>query len=286
MANSTADSSFGTYGLENELSGYRTISSGAIFSFVMGLLSALMFVDTNFFFFPLLGIIFGISSLNKIKRLSDIYSGLKMAQFGIGLSLVFSVTSFATGYAYKFTLVKQATAYAKSLEEVLNTGRAEDMIYLRVPPSQRGDYTPDRLVAERIANGQEGKMQLETEMKPLQDIMALRANSGAKYVLEEIEGSGYDRLTPYAFARFSITPASATHAHEHKEGEDDHDHDHAHEASAGEPTLLMVEVKAEFHEGEKKWYLNEVIFPYKKNTAKLKEAPADDGHGHAGGHGH
>ena len=43
----------------------------------------------------------------------------------------------------------------------------------------------------------------------------------------------------------------------------------------------MIEVKAEFDKGEKKWHINEVIFPYKKNSAKLKEAPADDGHGHS-----
>lgn len=275
MANSTADSSFGTYGLENELSGYKSVSGAAVFSNILGVMSALMFIDLKFFFIPLLGLIIGFSALRKIRKYPDIYSGLKMAQAGIGLSIVCIAMSVTTSYAYHFTLQRDATAYAKSLEEVLNSGRPEDFIYLRVPPSQRGDYTPDKLVAERIAAGQEGKMQLETELKPLQDIIELRKQSQSKYVMEAIEASGFDRLTPYAFVRYSITPAS-NHAHDHKEGEE---HDHA--AESQEPTLLMIEVKAEFDKGEKKWHINEVIFPYKKNSAKLKEAPADDGHGHS-----
>lgn len=274
MANSTADSSFATYGLENELSGYRSVNVGAVFSLIFGLLSALMFVDLKFFFIPLLGLIFGILALRKIRRYVDVYSGLKMAQTGVGLSVIFSISSFATSYAYQFINKRDATAYAQSLVEVLNTGTPEQFVYLRVPPSQRGDYTPEKLVAERIAGGQEGKMAMENELKPLQDIVELRKKSNQKYVLEGIENSGFDRLTPYAFARYSIN-APMEVLHEHEEGDD-----HAHPAPSNEPTFVMFEIKAEFENGEKKWHINEVIFPYKKNTAKLKEAPADDGHGH------
>ena len=75
MANSTADSSFTTSGLENELSGYKAISGSAIFSAIMGGLSALMFVDWKFIFVPLLAIFFGATALRRINRYADIYTG-------------------------------------------------------------------------------------------------------------------------------------------------------------------------------------------------------------------
>lgn len=312
MANSTADSSFSTYGLENELSGYKAINGAAIFSAIMGVVSLLMFVDTNFFFVPLLAIVFGILALRRIKRFPDVYTGLKMAQAGIGLAVIFSLVAFSIGFAYQFTLNSDAKSYANSLAEVIKTRRPEELLFLKVPESQRGDLTPDKLVAQRLEGGVEGKMSVETDLKPLKQIVADREAPGATVAFDQIELAGYDKLTPFAFLRYSISGGTAA-PHEHKEGEahdhkdgdghehkegDGHDHKdgdghehkegdgHDHDApvasvTSGEPKYLMIQIKGEKHKGKNAWYISDIVYPYKKGTATPKVEAVDDGHGHA-----
>lgn len=311
MANSTADSSFSTYGFENELSGYKAINGAAIFSIVMGVASLLMFVDTNFFFVPLLAVVFGALALRRIKKFPEVYTGLKMAQAGIGLSVLFSLVAFSIGFAYQFNLNKDAQAYADSLADVIKSRRPEELLFLKVPESQRGDLTPDKLIAQRMEGGVEGKMSVETDLKPLKQIVADRESPGASLAFDQIELAGYDKLTPFAFLRYSISGGSAPHehkegeAHDHKEG-DGHDHKegeaHVHKdgdghehkegdghdhsaptatASSTEPKYLMIQIKGEKHKGKNAWYISDIVYPYKKGTATPKVEAVDDGHGHA-----
>ncbi len=302
MANSTADSSFSTYGFENELSGYKAINGAAIFSAIMGAASLLMFVDTYFFFVPLLAVLFGILALRRIKRFPDVYTGLKMAQAGIGLAVLFSLVSLSISFAYQFTLNKNAQAYADSLTDVLKARRPEELLFLKVPESQRGDLTPDKLVAQRLEGGVEGKMSVETDLKPLKQIVADREAPGASVAFDQIELAGYDKLTPFAFLRYSISGGAAPHehkegeAHDHKEGDghdhkdgDGHDHKegdgHDHSApvasaTSGEPKYVMIQIKGEKHKGRNAWYISDIVYPYKKGTATPKVEAVDDGHGH------
>lgn len=282
MANSTADSSFSTYGLENELSGYKAVSGSAIFSAVMGALSGLMFVDWSFAFIPVLAVIFGILALRRISQMSSYYTGQKIAQAGIGMAFLFSLLSVASSFAYQFSLNSSAGGYAKSLGDTLKTARPEDLLFLRIPPSQRGDLTPDKALAERLASsGPEGKLALDQELKPLQDVSSAIKKAGGQITFERLERVGYDKLTPFAVSLFSVPAATAPAAHDHKPGEThDHDHDHAATPATG-PQLLMMLLKAEKSDAGSKWYITEVVFPYKAGTAKIKEEKVDDGHGHA-----
>ncbi len=295
MANSTADSSYATYGLENELTGYKALSGAAIFSAAMGLLSLLMFVDSNFFFIPLLAVFFGFKALRKIKKYPDTFTGLKLAQSGIGLAIVFTLVSFSIGIAYQYILNKDVRSYGESLAEVLKTRRAEDILFLRLPESQREELTPDKFVAQRLESGPEGKMALETELKPIQLLVSERDASGTNLAFDQVEMAGYDKLTPFAFLRYSVSGGTAAHdhkegdghdhkegdGHDHKEGEANHDdHDHADHAD-GEPKYAMVQIKAEKAKGKTSWYISEFVYPYKKGSAKPKAEAVDDGHGHA-----
>jgi len=279
MANSTADSSFSTYGLENELSGYKAVSGSAIFSAILGLFSGLMFVDWSFAFIPALAVVFGALALRNIKRMPDYYTGQKIAQAGIGMGFLFSLLAVASGYAFQVSLNSSAGGYAKSLADTMKTARAEDLLFLRIPPSQRGDLTPDKALAERLASsGPEGKLALDQEMKPLQDVAEAIKKAGGQIKFERMERVGYDKLTPFAVSVYTVSAATAAAAHDHKPGEE-HDHDHAPAATG--PQLLMMLLKAEKTDTGKKWYITEVVFPYKAGTAKIKEEKVDDGHGHA-----
>jgi len=172
-----------------------------------------------------------------------------------------------------------------------------------VPESQRGDLTPDKLVAQRLEGGVEGKMSVETDLKPLKQIVADREAPGASVAFDQIELAGYDKLTPFAFLRYSISGGAATHehkegeAHDHKEGDghdhkdgDGHDHkegdghDHAApaaSATSNEPKYVMIQIKGEKNKGKNSWYISDIVYPYKKGTAAPKAEAVDDGHGHA-----
>ncbi|MCY2935034.1 MAG: DUF4190 domain-containing protein [Planctomycetota bacterium] len=275
MANSTADSSFTTSGLENELTGYKAVSGSAIFSAFMGVCSAFMFLDRAFFFVPLLAIYFGFTSLRRIQRYPDIYTGQKIAQSGIGLAVIFTLVSVAISAAYQMTLTNEVTSYSKSVEEVLRTKSAEELLFLKLPTSQRGpEVTPEKLAAERIEGGPEAKIRHDNEMKPLRDIIAARNVPGADISFKGIELAGYDKLTPFAFALFNITGPEP--AHDHKDGEE---HDHSSD-SKNEPRFAMVEIKAEKIDGKFSWYIAQLHYPYKRGTAQVKSEKVDDGHGH------
>lgn len=278
MANSTADSSFSTYGLENELSGYKAVSGSAIFSAILGVFSGLMFVDWSFAFIPALALIFGLLAIRNIKRMPDYYTGQKIAQAGIGMGFLFSLMAVASSYAFQVSLNSSAGGYARSLGDTMKTARAEDLLFLRIPPSQRGDLTPDKALAERLASsGPEGKLALDQELKPLQDVADAVKKAGGQITFDRLERVGYDKLTPFAVSVYNVAAPAAPVAHDHKPGED-HDHD---PASATGPQLLMMLLKAEKTETGKKWYITEVVFPYKAGSAKIKEEKVDDGHGHA-----
>lgn len=280
MANSTADSSFSTYGLENELSGYKAVSGSAIFSAILGVFSGLMFVDWSFAFIPALALIFGVLAIRNIKRMPDYYTGQKIAQAGIGMGFLFSLLAVASSYAFQVSLNSSAGGYARSLGDTMKTARAEDLLFLRIPPSQRGDLTPDKALAERLASsGPEGKLALDQELKPLQDVADAVKKAGGQITFDRLERVGYDKLTPFAVSVYNVAAPTAPAAHDHKPGED-HDHDHAPAGATG-PQLLMMLLKAEKTETGKKWYITEVVFPYKAGTAKIKEEKVDDGHGHA-----
>jgi hypothetical protein len=239
-------------------------------------------------------VFFGFKALRKIKMYPNTFTGLKLAQAGIGLAVVFTLVSFCIGIAYQFILNKDVRSYGESLAEVLKTRRAEDILFLRLPESQREEMTPDKFVAQRLESGPEGKMALDTELKPIQALVAERDASGANLVFDQIEIAGYDKLTPYAFLRFSVSGGSAAHdhkkadghdhkegdGHDHKEGEAHDDHDHA-AGAPGEPKYAMIQIKAEKSNGKSSWYISEFVYPYKKDSAKPKAEAVDDGHGHA-----
>lgn len=278
MANSTADSSFSTYGLENELSDYKSISGSAIFSVIMGGLSSLMFVDWGFAFIPVLAILFGLLAMRNIKRAPDLYAGQKIAQAGIGLGFLFSLLAVASGLAFDIMLKNDANAYAATLADTLKTARPEDLMFLRIPPSQRGDLTPDKSMAERLASsGREGKMGIEQEMAPLRNITEAVKKAGGKVDFDRVERVGYDKLTPYAVTVYSVTLPQEEH--DHKPGEE---HDHSQPELTGKQQIMVL-IKADRSEGGRKWYLTEMAYPYKSGTAQIKAEAIDDGHGHGGG---
>jgi hypothetical protein len=78
--------------VDNDYLDYKTLSSAAVASLVLGILSLLAFLHPWFAAIPLLGLIFGFVAIRGIRANSDEFTGMPVAKAGLLLSLVFGVT--------------------------------------------------------------------------------------------------------------------------------------------------------------------------------------------------
>ncbi len=80
---------------------YRALSTAAVASLIVGLLSSLAIFDWSLVAIPLIGVMASAFALWKVKKHSDELSGLALARAGLWLSLVFLVVGPARlAYVY------------------------------------------------------------------------------------------------------------------------------------------------------------------------------------------
>lgn len=70
---------------------YRALSTSAVASLIVGVLSSLAFLDWTLAIVPVIGVALALTSLRKIRRDSDELTGSGLATSGLALSLVFGV---------------------------------------------------------------------------------------------------------------------------------------------------------------------------------------------------
>jgi len=70
---------------------YRAVSSAAVASLIVGLLSALALLDWPLVALPVIGVAFGLYAMTSVKRRSDELSGAGLARAGFLLSLAFAI---------------------------------------------------------------------------------------------------------------------------------------------------------------------------------------------------
>ena len=110
---------------------YRALSTSAVASLIVGLLSCLAFLDWTLVAIPVIGVPLSLLSLAKIKRRGNELTGLGLAKTGLALSLLFVVLgpSWLT-YQYVTELPEgyQRISYAELQPEAAQAGQ-------QVPPS-------------------------------------------------------------------------------------------------------------------------------------------------------
>ena len=77
---------------------YRSLTAGAVGSFICGILSILTVIHWIFAVFPFMGIILGLYSVRKILSASEVLSGVGLASAGVALSFLFSAIGFSCLY--------------------------------------------------------------------------------------------------------------------------------------------------------------------------------------------
>lgn len=268
--------------IENEIPTYRAISSLAITSLGLGLVSALSFTDLWWLITAGLAVVLGIWADFRIRRMSDVLTGRSYAHAGIALGAVFGIA--AAGYSYWSSRVLYADArrFGLVLEQTLNTSRktepvdTADVIWYMIPPGMRKAITPAdaRVRIQQLAKETEKFSDMDSKLRQM---CSEAGKDDIKFV--EVENAFFQELDTFALIVYRI---GENDGHEHKEGAE-----HQHKESPGAPERegfdhAMIRVKG-VQEGRRyKWYVDHIYYPYVRQTyTHVPAKPKDDGHGHA-----
>jgi hypothetical protein len=247
--------------IENEIPAYRAVSPVAIVSTLLGLASVLCFADLSFYFLPVLAIVTGAWAIRKIHRFSDVLTGVKFAQTGIVLALIFSISSATMNFVQTSLRARGADAFARKYIKTLNTRSLDDALWYKLPPTARRGVSP-RDARESWEKQKAQPAPGEDSANPILVLHSkLKGPPERQLEFVEIEMHGVDRLTPIALAVAKLTG----------------------DPNSTAPGDGYVGVTLKALEGDVKpnaWYVDNVIFPYTPKSFVAKAPPIDDGHGH------
>ncbi len=250
--------------IENEFPTYRAISPQAVVSLVFGAVSVLCFMHWFFLVFAVAAIVLGAYADRKIQRVPDVLTGRGLAQLGIALGLVFSVSALTIALVQDVILLRSAQRFARTYQNTLKDGPIENAYWYHQNPLAR-----KTLSVEEAAKALKKSDPRMFEMS-MAELVALkkRLDSSPKpeFHFVKIENHGLEGLNAIASALYKV--------HGPESGTNPDNEEFALVILRGQPINRRYE-----------WAVESVKFPYKPNSFVPEEKPVDDGHGHApGGH--
>jgi len=252
--------------IENEFPTYRAISRGAVFALLFGIMSLACFADPWYFLaIPIIAIVTGVLADRRIQRYPDILTGRNLAQAGIGMALIFSLSALTLSTVQRYIYAKSASRFAERYVEVLQKGGLGDMLYYAVDPKHRSSTTPEKLLEmarTKESDPAKGEM-ADMRNAPYKRIMGRLSSGGDQHVeFIRIENVGMAEDKPFALALFKI-------------------HGPTSKAYTEEEQYIGVALKSLNDGSEDPWWVDEIQFPYKPATYAPAAKAVDDGHGHA-----
>jgi hypothetical protein len=245
--------------IENELPSYRAVSALAVTSMVFGALTIFSFADIWFLGFGVLAIVLGVLAQRKIRRFPDLLTGKGMAQVGIALGLVFSVSAATISETQSLKIRQSAMNFSRQYTRILNSSNLAQATWYRLPYASRKVQTAEEFLSEITKQSARDPMMGETYTGPIKAIQRRVQEQGWSIRLLELERYGYDRLTPFAFACLELTPPAGS------------------KGNATEHALL--ELRSDEHARALNWHVQEMVYPYTPKSHQLK-VKIDDGHNH------
>jgi hypothetical protein len=191
--------------IDNEVAAYRALSKMAIISVILGLASIFTFTTDYLAVLGLAGLVAGIISITTIKRHPDIYTGEKLANLGIALSILFTLCPLTIHVVQSLMNHREGRKFAEFYVATAEKGTIEELIYLQSPPSSRVDKTPTE-IAKEMRQTSDRKMS-EFEMMN-GGLIAFKkrvpGNTPVKLELVRIQGEQVVGLTYHAAALIKI----------------------------------------------------------------------------------
>ena len=250
--------------IENEFPAYRAISKSAVLSLLFGLASVFCYADLWFLFLVAGSIILGLVSLKKIRELPEVITGASLARVGMGISLLFGLTSVTRVLSQDALINYDAGQFGRFFVGVLKDEPVSIALWYGQPLTYRKVKNPDDLVEELKNNKSPTAPDAYAEKsEPIVRIKERLKIPGEQISYDTIETRAVDGLTTYANALIKL------------EGPGSKDFPEK------EQYLLLQLVKGP-EGGKRDWVVQEIIYPYtpKSAVATVKKKD-DDGHGHA-----
>jgi len=268
--------------IENEIPSYRAISALAVTSALLGVVSALCFVDLNWLPAAALGLICGVMAERKIRARPDALTGRSFAQAGIALSVIFATSSFAYSQWQSYLLHRSVTRFARTFTQTLNETKAAKpldttrvMFYL-MSPAERAAIAPEDVsnAVQKMLKDSMGLKEVDQTVRTLFH----RAGQDKSIKFTEIENAAYQDMAAMASILLTIDDGPS-----HADGHDSVD-GHAHDRpKAGEEGLdhALIVLRSVNDAAKPGWYVEQISYPYTPKSYKPAVKKATDEHGHS-----
>ena len=242
-------------GSDDDLGSYRSLSTCAVLSLILGLLSLLSFAPTNLFLWivPPAAIVTGVIALRQITTAPDVWTGRRLAQLGIALAVVCAGGAIGERCFTYTRIARNGRAVADRFIGKLKEDEIEAAFWLTIPHDQRqiavgkrADELPSQ-AEERYGNF---RSEIESGAASLN-------RSDVTVEFEGIEATGNEHGVDFASLVYRI------------------------HSPTGDSRVLIIASASAFdsHDTyERSWIVRSHKFDY---TAGSFVSPAASGHGHA-----
>jgi hypothetical protein len=254
--------------IENELPTYRAISARAVCSVIFGVLASFSFASLNFLVFAALAVIFGILANRAIRRTPDVLTGTRLANAGIALGLIFSLTVITYTAIQGIIIHREAKRFGLDYARIIKEGSLGEALLLREPSDRHGDATAADKEKELEQMKSRDKMMLEMKLGPLMDLRKAVASKDAQMKFVDVEATGVDDSVPGGVFYFAAVLYELENVVPTKKW-GDQTHLYA---------LAFLKGRAKGRKYD--WWVDDVRFPYTPKTFQMTAKPVDDGHGH------
>ena len=248
--------------IENELPTYRAISTQAVFSILCGVLALFSLAHPIFYLFAILAIVLGFNADRTIQRFPDMLTGRKLAQAGVAMGLIFGLGIFTISTVQGVIRSRNAAVFARHYADVMKTGTLADVLWLGMPPSQRKGFSPVEIMEKMQSSKRQENATFEMKTGPIRALKK-RLDSSKEQELHflQFETEGSEGMVSVALALYEVH-GTATKDHPAEE-------------------YALAVLKGTREGKNYQWWVDDIRYPYKRDTAALPEKPVDDGHGHA-----
>jgi hypothetical protein len=245
--------------IDNEFPTYRAISPTAVLSLVLGVGSVFCYADLWFLLMVAASVALGLYSLKKIRELPEVLTGAGLARVGIGIALLFGLTSVTRVLTEGISINLDAGKFARFYMGVIKDQPVKMALWYQQSLAYRQEKDADAMVDEmKKAKSPSSGDVYQTNAAPILAIKERLDGGKGEMSYAGIETRAVDGLTVYANALIKLDLKGTK---EHPETE---------------MYALLHLIK-----GMDEWIVKEVTFPYTpKSAVATVEKPHDDGHGH------
>jgi len=261
---SNAVSEYASSAIENEIPTYRAISPRAVLSVLCGLMALFSLAHPFFYAFAILAVVLGFTAVRNIQHYPDLLTGKTLAQVGAGMGLVFGLGIFTVSTVQGLLVSQNAKGFANHYATVFKTSGLGDILWWGMHPSQRKSTSPGEVIEKMQASKKQDTAVYEMRTASIRNLKKrLDSSKDQDLHFVKLEREGVEGLTQVALALLEV------HGPPSKD------------FPAPEEYALAI-MKGTARPGGRgyEWWVEEVVYPYKPQSADIPQAPVDDGHGH------